>query len=171
MLRLHWPTFVAMAVTAQLVTQTVVQAAENTFVEPSAISLQMGYSDDTMALSADQLRLQKGKTYKLTVSNNSNVTHYFVPGEFAEAVRTQHLTVQGGRVAELRGGVKTRTSLSRGAPNSVTMKEIELRPGGHAEWIFVADELGHYPFMCGIPAHVEAGMRGEFVIERGIATN
>jgi plastocyanin len=42
--------------------------------------------------------------------------------------------------------------------------ELELKPGGDAEWVFVPMKPGKYSLRCPIPGHTEAGMTGEIVI-------
>jgi uncharacterized cupredoxin-like copper-binding protein len=154
------------ALAGLLAAGSVLQAADQREAMPSPVTLEMGSPGNAMALSSNMLRFQEGQTYRLLVKNNSDVVHFFAPGDFPKAITTKRFEVKGGQAIALRGNVRTRSSFSRGSPHSITMKKIELRPGGTAEWVFVADKVGSYRFLCDIPAHAQAGMKGTMVIEK-----
>ena len=45
------------------------------------------------------------------------------------------------------------------------VQEIELRAGGKAEWYLTGNEAGRFAIECGVPAHAQAGMVGEIIVD------
>lgn len=86
-----------------------------------------------------------GQTYKLLLDNPSPQKHYFTSKDFADASWTRK--VDAGNV-EIKGAIR----------------ELELRPGSTAQWMFVAMKPGTYSLRCTIAGHTEAGMTGEITI-------
>ena len=80
--------------------------------------------------------------------------------EFAAAVQTKKLTVEGGEVT--RSSNPWRHILPSSA--DVT-EEIMLSPGGKLEWLFVAEHAGDFGIACAVPGHAKAGMAGKVRIE------
>ena len=77
--------------------------------------------------------------------NPSNTKHYLSGLRFASAVWTRKVETAH---AEIKGSIS----------------EIELKPGGQAEWYFVPVKAGSFKFGCTIPSHREAGMLGNITI-------
>ena len=142
-----------------------IQAADPAGQEPIEITLQYGMTTGDLVVLPNKLQLEKGKPYKLVITNPSDMTHYVSALQFAAAVKTRKIEVAGG---EVKGNkvYAGRASLRRQAPNtySFRLKEIEIRPGGTAEWLFVPSKAGNFKLECGIPAHAEAGMVGEISV-------
>ncbi|MGC1195969.1 MAG: sulfocyanin-like copper-binding protein [Geitlerinemataceae cyanobacterium] len=86
-----------------------------------------------------------GQTYKLLLDNPSPQKHYFTSKDFADASWTRK--VEAGNV-EVKGAIR----------------ELELKSGAMAEWMFVPMKPGTYSLRCTIPGHAEAGMTGEIRI-------
>lgn len=109
------------------------------------IKVSLGNSADELKFFPSHLNFEAGRRYKLILDNPSPQKHYFTAKDFADASWTQK--VEAGKV-EVKGAVH----------------EIELKPGGEAEWVFVPMKPGTYELHCSIPGHAEAGMTGEIVI-------
>jgi uncharacterized cupredoxin-like copper-binding protein len=91
------------------------------------------------------LEFVAGQRYKLVLDNPSPQKHYFTAKDFADGIWTQK--VEAGKV-EIKGAIH----------------ELELKPEGEAEWVFVPLKTGNYSLRCPIPGHTEAGMTGEIAI-------
>lgn len=110
------------------------------------ISVTLGNKEEELKFVPNQIELENGKRYNLILTNPSSQKHYFTAKDFTDAIWTQK--VQVGAV-EIKGNIR----------------ELELKPGGKAEWVFVALKSGKYSLRCIIPGHTEAGMTGEIVIK------
>ncbi len=86
-----------------------------------------------------------GNRYTLHLKNPSQLKHYFTAKDFADGIWTQK--VQAG-IVEIKGAIR----------------ELELKPGAEAEWVFVPLKSGKYGLRCTIPGHTEAGMTGKITI-------
>ena len=118
------------------------------YTKQPVISLQVSLSNNANELkfTPDRLVFQAGKRYKLSLTNPSNLKHYFTAKDFADAIWTQN--VIAGNV-EIKGNIR----------------ELELRPNTNAEWTFVPIRSGVYELHCAIAGHTEAGMRGLITIQ------
>lgn len=94
----------------------------------------------------NHLEFEAGKRYKLILKNPSPDKHYFTAKDFADVSWTQK--VESGKL-EVKGAIH----------------DLELKPGGEAEWVFVPIRTGTYSLRCSIPGHTEAGMTGEILIK------
>ena len=94
----------------------------------------------------NHLEFEAGKRYKLILKNPSPEKHYFTAKDFADVSWTQK--VESGKL-EVKGAIH----------------DLELKPGGEAEWVFVPIRTGTYSLRCSIPGHTEAGMKGEILIK------
>ncbi len=117
-----------------------------------------------MAIQPSQIRVATGKLYRLILENPGTVTHYVTAPEFDAAIATRAVEVTNG---EVRGSFALTSAryFNRIKPVSMrSVREIELRPGGRAEWVFTAHRAGRYRFECAMPAHIEAGMTAQIVV-------
>ncbi len=121
------------------------EAADLSKQEPINVVVQLGNEQGEFVFKPDKLTFETGKLYKLILINPSNTKHYLSGLRFASAVWTRKVeTAQ----AEIKGSIS----------------EIELKPGGQAEWYFVPVKAGSFKFGCTIPSHREAGMLGNITI-------
>ncbi|WP_414527932.1 plastocyanin/azurin family copper-binding protein [Nodularia chucula] len=119
---------------------------ENPLKEPvTEIIISLGNSANELKFEPNQLEFQPGKRYLLRLNNPSQLKHYFTAKDFADSIWTQK--VQAGKV-EIKGAIH----------------ELELKPGGEAEWVFLPIKPGNYHLHCVIPGHTAAGMTGEITI-------
>ncbi len=109
------------------------------------VKVSLGNSANELKFFPSNLEFVVGERYKLLLDNPSPQKHYFTAKDFADVSWTQK--VQAGKV-EIKGAIH----------------ELELKPGGEAEWVFVPMKPGKYSLRCPIPGHTEAGMIGEIVI-------
>ncbi len=121
-------------------------AADLSHQTPIEVTVRLGSSGGELVFSPNRLTFQAGKLYKLVLENPSKDKHYFSALGFAAAVWTRKVETEG---AEIKGAVR----------------EIELKPGGRAEWFVVPVQAGTFALGCTIPGHAEGGMVGEIVIE------
>ncbi|MBN3959988.1 plastocyanin/azurin family copper-binding protein [Nostoc sp. NMS8] len=110
------------------------------------ITINLGNSANELKFEPNHLEFVTGKRYQLTLTNPSQLKHYFTAKDFADGIWTQK--VQAGKV-EIKGAIH----------------ELELKPGAEAEWVFVPLKSGDYGLRCTIPGHTEAGMTGEIAIK------
>lgn len=121
-------------------------AATSAIAEPPIeVKISLGTSDNELKYLPEQLEFVAGKRYKLLLNNPSPQKHYFTAKDFADASWTQK--VESG-LMEVKGAIH----------------ELELKPGGEAEWVFIPMKPGTYQVHCPIPGHTEAGMKGEIAI-------
>lgn len=112
---------------------------------PTEIRVHLGNADDALRFFPNTLELEAGKRYELLLDNPSPQKHYFTAKDFADASWTQK--VEAGKL-EVKGAIH----------------EVELKPGGEAEWVLVPLKPGTYLLKCSIAGHSEAGMVGEIVV-------
>ena len=93
-----------------------------------------------------ELRFETGKLYKLVLKNPSRTKHYFTALQFSAAIWTRKVETAD---AEIKGMVR----------------EIELKPGGEAEWYFVPVQAGTFSVMCTIDDHAEKGIVGTITVD------
>ena len=136
------------------------QAAEFGQQKPIEVIVQLSTKSGELAITPSNLRLQTGKRYKPVINNPSNSTHYLSVPRFGAAVWTAKIDVQGGEVNRTGFQLVARS----GATLSRKVKEIELRPGGMAQWTFTPLQTGSYEIGCGVPAHAQAGMVSHFLV-------
>ena len=124
---------------------------------PIEVRVQLGTKDGDLKFVPDSLTFETGKLYKLVLINPSNKKHYFTSPGLAAKVYTRKVQVVGGSgtMAEIKGAIR----------------EIEVYPGGTAEWWFVPVATGKLDDLhCQIKdkdghTHAEKGMIGMITIE------
>ncbi|BAZ28576.1 hypothetical protein NIES4074_10100 [Cylindrospermum sp. NIES-4074] len=109
------------------------------------ITVSLGNAANELKFEPSRLEFIAGKRYTIRLTNPSQLKHYFTAKDFADAIWTQK--VQAGKV-EIKGAIH----------------ELELQPGGVAEWVFVPLKSGNYSLRCSIAGHTEAGMIGAIAI-------
>lgn len=115
----------------------------NTNIE--IVNITLGNAQGELKFIPNQFNFKIGQKYKLILDNPSPEKHYFTAKDFADASWTQK--VQAGKV-EVKGAIH----------------ELELKPSGNAEWVFVPQKEGIYQLYCSIKGHKEAGMIGKITI-------
>jgi uncharacterized cupredoxin-like copper-binding protein len=127
---------------------------------PIEVTIDLG-SPGKHAFVPNQLKLETGKLYKLTLRNASNDPHYFTSHAFSQMVFTRK-----AQVVQQRDGKNVTLAEFKGA-----IREIEVYPGHAAEWWLVPIAAGRISDLrCDIKGsdgktHAELGMTGEIVIE------
>ena len=128
--------------------------------QPIEVRLDLGKDGiDKHRYYPDKLVFETGKLYKLVVHNPSNSKHYFTSLGLAGKVYTRKVQVMD----DLGAGAKAIGEI-KGA-----IREIEVYPGGTAEWFFVPVATGIVELGCGIKdkdgkTHAEKGMHGTITI-------
>jgi uncharacterized cupredoxin-like copper-binding protein len=125
--------------------------------KPIEVHVQLGTSAGDHKFVPNNLTFETGKLYKLVLTNPSKTKHYFTSLGLAAKVYTRKVQiVHGGRTkAEIKGAIR----------------EIEVYPGGTAEWWFVPVATGRLDDLhCHIKdkdgrTHAEKGMIGTITIK------
>ena len=112
---------------------------------PIEVNISLGTAQNELKFVPDQLTFEAGKRYKLVFVNPSTQKHYFTAKDFADVSWTQN--VQSGKL-EVKGAIH----------------EIELKPGGEAEWTLIPIKPGTYELHCSVSGHAAAGMRGAIAV-------
>ncbi|NET55602.1 MAG: copper-binding protein [Symploca sp. SIO2E6] len=120
-------------------------AASATTQPATELKVSLGNRANELKFFPSNLEFAAGKRYKLLLDNPSPQKHYFTAKDFADVSWTQK--VQAGKV-EVKGAIH----------------ELELQPGGEAEWVFVPMKPGNYELHCSIKGHTELGMVGTIAI-------
>lgn len=110
------------------------------------VNVSLGNPAGELKFFPDHLELTTGQSYKLVLKNPSPIKHYFTAKDFADGSWTRK--VQVGKV-EIKGAIH----------------ELELKPGGEAEWVITPMKSGTYELYCSVSGHKEAGMKGEIVVK------
>ncbi len=103
----------------------------------------------------DELELESGKLYRLTIYNEGKLKHELDAPELSSHVFTKKIVVfddSGNMIAEIKG----------------KPREVELAPGKRIEWWFVpfvsSEEEGE--MVCDLPGHLAFGMKGTVLIKK-----
>lgn len=121
-------------------------AADLSRQTPTEVRVELGAKGGELEFTPNALSFEAGKLYKLVLANPSPTKHYFSALRFAAAVWTRKVETRG---EEIKG----------------TVREIELKPGGEAEWFLVPVQAGSFPLECTIKGHAEAGMTGTITVQ------
>ena len=124
--------------------------------KPIEVRVELGTRDGGYKFVPNDLTFETGKLYKLVLTNPSKKKHYFTSLGLASMVYTRKVQVvhEGRTKAEIKG----------------VIREIEVYPGGTAEWWFVPVATGRLDDLhCGIKekdgrTHAEKGMIGTITI-------
>jgi uncharacterized cupredoxin-like copper-binding protein len=127
-------------------------AGDMTTQQPIDVTISLGNAKNKLQFYPSNLQFETGKLYRLIIKNPSQQKHYFTAEEFALSVFTRKVQVvdsSNKTLAEVKGRVN----------------EIEVYPGGTAEWWFVpVKTLKSSNFHCTIKGHTKAGMTGFITI-------
>lgn len=157
MARWHW-----IGALAALAASTVAWGAGDlTRQEPIEVKVELGTGANAYKFVPSDLRLETGKLYKLVLHNPSAEPHYFSSPGLAALVFTRKVQVMdkpgpGGKaIGEIKGAIR----------------EVEVYPGGTAEWFFVPVATGSLNDLhCSVKApdgrtHAEHGMVGTIAVQ------
>lgn len=130
-----------------------IAAGDLTAQSPVEVKVQLGDKENALRFFPDRIELETGKLYKLVLHNPSAMAHYFSSEGLSRAVFTRKAQVlgpDGKTIAEVKG----------------TILEIEVYPGGTAEWWFVpVKAVTLNDLKCTIKGHSETGMVGSITIK------
>lgn len=128
-------------------------AGDMTAQTPVEVKVQMGDKDNARRFFPEKLEFETGKLYKLVLYNPSSEAHYFSSEALARAVFTRKAQVlgpDGKTIAEVKGYIS----------------EIEVYPGGTAEWWFIpVKAITAHDLKCTVKGHTEEGMVGVITIK------
>ena len=134
-------------------TATAFAAGDLTAQGAIEVRVQLGDKENALRFFPDRLELETGKLYKLALHNASATAHYFSSEGLSRAVFTRKAQVlgpDGKTIAEVKG----------------TVFEIEIYPGGTAEWWFVpVKAVTLNDLKCTVKNHAEGGMVGSISIK------
>lgn len=128
-------------------------AGDLTKQHPIQLSVQLGNEKNEIRFFPSEVEFETGKLYRFVLHNPSPQKHYFSSEGLSRSVFTRKVQINGkdGKaIAEVKGNVR----------------EIEVYPGGTAEWWFVPVKSGAISDLkCTIKGHTAAGMVGEITIK------
>lgn len=136
-----------------------VAKADLTQQEPIEVRVNLGNEEDARVFDPPGVTFEVGKLYKLVLHNPSKTKHYFTSPGLAERVFTRKVQVMDAAGAKAIGEIKG------------TIREIEVYPGGTAEWWFVpVAATGGTELHCHVKdedgkTHAEKGMVGSVEIK------
>jgi uncharacterized cupredoxin-like copper-binding protein len=132
---------------------TAVAAGDLTAQTPIEVKIQLGNKENSLRFFPDKIELETGKLYKVVLHNPSTLAHYFSSEGLSRAVFTRKVQVlgpDGKTIAEVKG----------------TILEIEVFPGGTAEWWLVpVKAVTLNDLKCTVKGHSEGGMAGTITIK------
>lgn len=145
---------VTLAASVLALAQAAHAAGDLSRVDPTEIVIEMGETDAKhMYFKPNHFELETGKAYKIVLKNVGKIKHEFESTELAERVFTRKVEVVSAddkMIAEIKGSIR----------------EVELAPGGVAEWFIVPIQSANDIEMeCALPGHKEAGMHGTITIK------
>lgn len=130
-----------------------IAAGDLTSQTPIEVRVELGNKENSLRFFPDKIELETGKLYKVVLRNPSTQAHYFSSEGLSRAVFTRKVQVlgpDGKTIAEVKG----------------TIFEIEVYPGGTAEWWFVpVKAVIVNDLKCTIKGHSEGGMIGTITIK------
>lgn len=110
------------------------------------VKIEVGSVDGQIKFIPDTLTFERGKYYKLLISNPSPQDHYFTSDAFATHIFTRKVEVKdraGNTTAEIHGAIH----------------DIELKPGTSVEWFFFPMTKGNnLKLYCHKANHEQLGM-------------
>ena len=112
------------------------------------VKVEAGTKDGKLIFTPNEFTFERGKYYKLVISNPSPGGHYFSSDAFATHIFTRKIEVAGSNgktIAEIHG----------------TIHDIELSPNSTVEWFFYPMTKGkNLKLYCHKDNHEEMGMVG-----------
>ena len=125
--------------------------------KPIIVRVELGSKQNELRFSPSDLTFETGKLYRLILTNPSKKKHYFTSPGLSAMVYTRKVQIvaDGTTRAEIKGAIR----------------EIEVYPGGVAEWWFVPIATGKLTDLhCNIQdadgrTHAAKGMVGTIVIK------
>ena len=128
-------------------------AGDMTDQPPVEMTISLGNAENQLRFYPSVLEFETGKLYKLVIKNPSGQKHYFTAEGLARSVFTRKVQIvsnTNATITEVKGHIN----------------EIEVYPGGTAEWWFVpVKTLNASTLHCSITGHTEAGMTGSITIK------
>ena len=145
--------FLFIAMLAMAIPAVGLCAGDLTGQAPVTVKVDLGTREGRLVFVPAALGFETGRLYKLVLHNPSPVKHYFSSEILARSVFTRKVQVldkAGKTIAEIKG----------------TIREIEVLPGGTAEWWFVPVKTASTDdLVCTINGHAQAGMVGKIEIK------
>ncbi len=99
-----------------------------------------GFSPDSLSVPGPDIVVERGDIVKISLINIGRIPHAFGIG-FSPTSQTEYV-FEG---SEIPGGKA-------------------IPPGGEAEVIFIANQVGEFYYICTVPGHPENGMWGHFIV-------
>ena len=121
--------------------------------QPIEVVIQLGTASGDMVITPRNLVFEKGKLYTVILNNPSDVEHRLSVVSVASAVKTLAKPVVDR--GEVKGGLNLKT---RGPSFGYQVREINVAPGGIAEWSFIPVREASVDIGCKVDGHAKAGM-------------
>ena len=121
--------------------------------QPIEVFIQLGSVDGDLVITPRNLVFEKGELYTVVLKNPSDVEHRLSVVSVASAVNT--LAKPAVDRGEIKGGLNLKF---RGPSFGYEVHEINVAPGGTAEWTFIAVREASVDIGCKVDGHAKAGM-------------
>lgn len=123
---------------------------------PIIVTVQLGTAAGEMVITPRDVVFEKGQRYKLILTNPSNVEHLFSVRAFSRSVVTYD------KPEIDKGVVIGKPHFTGRVPSGYFVREIDIAPGGTAEWEFKPLWSRVAKVGCRIDSHAQAGMTSTF---------
>ena len=147
------PTRLLLSLSAAVLAGGAFATGDLTAQQPIEVKVQLGDKDNGLRFVPNQLQFETGRLYKLVLHNAGGLAHYFSSEGFARSVFTRKVQVlgkDGKTIAEVKGSIA----------------EIDVLPGGTAEWWFVPIKTATLSDLkCTVEGHAAGGMTGTISIK------
>ncbi|MCH9051660.1 MAG: hypothetical protein IIA72_11345 [Proteobacteria bacterium] len=126
--------------------------------QPIEVFIQLGSVDGDLVITPRNLVFEKGKLYTVVFKNPSDVEHRLSVVSVASAVKTLAKPVVDR--GEVKGGLNFGglNLKTRGPSFGYQVREINVAPGGIAEWSFIPVREASVDIGCKVDGHAKAGM-------------
>jgi uncharacterized cupredoxin-like copper-binding protein len=121
--------------------------------QPIEVVIQLGTASGDLVITPRNLVFEKGKLYTVVLKNPSQFEHRLLVVSIASAVKT--LTMPAVDRGQVKGGLSMKI---RGPSFDYRVREIDVAPGGTAEWSFIPVREASVNIGCRIDGHAKAGM-------------
>ena len=101
--------------------------ADLTRQEPIEVRVNLGNAEDARVFEPNGISFAVGKLYRRVLHNPSKTRHFFTSPDLVDRVFTRKVEVKDAEGKSTIGEIKS------------TIREIEVYPGGTAEWWFVPE--------------------------------
>ncbi|MEW6045248.1 MAG: plastocyanin/azurin family copper-binding protein [Bacillota bacterium] len=126
--------------------------------------IQLAMSD--FAFNPNQLALQAGKVYEITLVNRGTAEHELMIGRGSRMAGDEQGGEMHGYAENFFEGIEVTVEFEGGMVETGELDEVEVEPGGEVKITFTvpAGKQGSWEMACFVPGHYELGMHGSLTV-------